>query len=78
MRKKALRYTDEETQDPLEGPILDPLKMLARSMVDDMLRRHIRSMLREELGSILEKGSLVHGMMIEGSFMPYFAQQIRN
>lgn len=78
MRKKALKYTDEDTQDPLEGPILDPMKMLARSMVDDMLRRHIRTMLSEELGSMLSKGSFVYDFMIEGSFSTYFAQQIRN
>jgi len=80
MHKKALSYKDEETHfkdDPLSGPIYDPRTLLAKHMLDEIVRKQIRQMLRSELNQVERKDSIIQSYMIEASFIPYFTVMLR-
>jgi hypothetical protein len=79
MHKKALKYKDEDAakQDPFGGPVLDPFTMLTRQMLDDILRREIKGMLRSELNQSDKKGTIISNYALEASFIPYFTIMLK-
>ena len=50
--------------------------MAASQILDDVLRKQIKSTLRQEFLEINQYGSIINQYMIEASFLPYFTNTL--
>ena len=57
INKKAVRYygvdpvSGKTLEDPLEGPIIDPITLMGSSMLDELLRGQLREIIRDEINN---------------------------
>lgn len=72
LRQRALKG-GKDPNDPLDGKYLDPLALAANSLMNDVLRKEIRGMLKNELGIVEDKqDTILKDYLLEASFIPYF------